>query len=70
MKFIKLKLLTAVLFVTLKISAAVPSPPQPASIPPPVGDQVPIDSNILLLFASGIVLGSFFYIKKNKKDII
>jgi hypothetical protein len=61
----KVKLLVILLFVSSNNIAA-PSPPQPQSIPPPVGDPVPIDNEISILFLSGIVLGTFFLIKRRK----
>ena len=60
MKVRKLNLVILVLFITFKINAAHPTPPQPASIPPPVGAEVPIDSNISVLFLFGAALGLFF----------
>lgn len=61
MKYIKSTFLTVVFFLTIVAAAA---PPQPQSIPPPVGSQVSINSDIMFLFASGILLGAFFVIKK------
>lgn len=62
MKVKSLKLLVILLFVSFNnIAAPSPPPPQPQSIPPPVGDPVPIDHEISILFLSGIVLGAFFF---------
>ncbi len=70
MKFKTLKLIVALLFVSIQTYASTPAgqppPPQPAAIPPPVGDPLPIDSSIAVLFASGLLLGAFFKLKKNK----
>ncbi|WKL49615.1 hypothetical protein Q1W71_07445 [Flavobacterium pectinovorum] len=60
MKVKKFKLLAAILFFVFNVNAADPPPPQPASIPPPVGAEAPIDSNIDVLFLIGITLGLFF----------
>ena len=60
MKVRKLNLVVLVLFIAFKSNAANPPPPQPASIPPPVGAEVPIDSNISVLFLIGTALGLFF----------
>jgi hypothetical protein len=70
MKIKNLKLLAVVLFFAFKSNAADPPAPQPSSIPPPVGAQVPIDSNILVLMSGGIVLGLFFIFKSNKSKKI
>ena len=53
--------ITILFFLTVAVSAA---PPQPQAIPPPVGSQVSINSNIMFLFASGILLGAYFVIKR------
>lgn len=67
MKIRKLQLLLILLLgVTLK-SAAAPQLPEPQSIPPPVGAPVPIDSEISILFASGVLLGVYFLIKRRKQ---
>jgi hypothetical protein len=66
MKIRKLQLLLILFFSVTFKSAAAPFPPQPQSIPPPVGDPVPIDSEISILFASGVLLGIFFLLKKPK----
>lgn len=66
MKIRKLPLLLALfIFIAFK-SYALPPLPQPQSIPPPVGDQVPIDSEISILFAGGVLLGLFYFLKKPK----
>jgi hypothetical protein len=66
MKVKKLKLLLA-LFVSLAYkSFAQPFPPRPRSIPPPVGDPVPIDSEIWILIVGALLLGLFFIRKKTK----
>ncbi|GIQ61275.1 hypothetical protein Flavo103_44100 [Flavobacterium collinsii] len=71
MKVKSLKLVVILLFIS-HINIAAPSPPvpQPQSIPPPVGDPVPIDNEISILFLSGIILGAFFLIKKRKTSSI
>jgi hypothetical protein len=61
MKYIKPILVIIIFFITI---AATPGPPQPQAIPPPVGAPVTINKDIMLLFASGILLGAFFVIKK------
>lgn len=61
MKYINLAYVTVLFFLTIAVEAA---PPQPNSIPPPVGAPVTINKDIMLLFASGILLGAFFVIKK------
>lgn len=61
MKYIKPTLVIIIFFLTIAVEAA---PPQPNSIPPPVGAPVTINKDIMLLFASGILLGAFFVIKK------
>lgn len=61
MKYIKPTLVIIIFFLTIAVEAA---PPQPKSIPPPVGAPVTINKDIMLLFASGILLGAFFVIKK------
>jgi len=66
MKIKQLKILLALFFCTVFKSVAAPSPPQPQSIPPPVGAPVPIDSEIWILFASGVVLGIYFFLKNPK----
>jgi len=66
MKIRKLQLLLILFFSVTFKSAATPFPPQPQSIPPPVGDPVPIDGEISILFASGVLLGIFFLLKKPK----
>lgn len=66
MKIRKLKLLLALFFCIAFKSFAAPSPPQPQAIPPPVGDPAPIDSEIWILFASGLLLGIFFLFKNSK----
>ncbi|MBF4485486.1 MULTISPECIES: hypothetical protein [unclassified Flavobacterium] len=66
MKIRKLQLLL-LLFISVTIkSVAAPFPPQPRSIPPPVGDPVPINSEISILFVSGVLLGIFFLLKRPK----
>ena len=70
MRVKNLKLLAVVLFFAFKSNAANPPAPQPSSIPPPVGAQLPIDSNILVLMSGGIVLGFFFIFKTNKSKRI
>lgn len=66
MKIRKLKLLLALFFYFTFKSIAAPPLPQPQAIPPPVGDPVPIDSEIFILFASGVLLGIFYLLKKPK----
>lgn len=67
MKIRKLQLLLALFFCITFNSYAFPPPPepQPRGIPP-VGDPVPINSEIALLFAGGILLGVFYFVKKPK----
>jgi len=66
MKIRKLQLLLLLCFSITFRGVAAPDPPQPRSIPPPVGDPVPINSEISILFASGILLGIFFLLKRPK----
>lgn len=66
MKIRKLQLLLLLFFSVTFKSAAMPFPPQPQSIPPPVGDPVPIDSEISILCAGGVLLGFFFLLKRQK----
>lgn len=70
MKIRKFKLLFAVFFCIAFKSYAIPDLPlpQPRGIPP-VGDQVPIDSEIIILFAGGILLGIFFLLRKSKSTV-
>lgn len=70
MKVKKLKLLFALFLCITFDSYAMPDPPkpQPRGIPP-VGDQVPIDSEIAILFAAGILLGLFFLLRKTKSTV-
>jgi len=67
MKNSSLHVFAAILFCfILKITAA-PKPPQPQSIPPPVGViDASIDEQKSILLASGILLGGFFIIKRMK----
>jgi hypothetical protein len=68
MEIRKLQLFIALFFCFFcKIYASFPPPPQPRSIPPPVGDPVPIDSEILILFISGVLLGIFFILKNGNQ---
>ncbi|XDZ56061.1 hypothetical protein FlaCF_3109 [Flavobacterium tructae] len=69
MKVKSLKLLVILLFTSYNNIAA-PSPPQPQSIPPPIGDPVPIDNEISILFLSGVILGTFFLNKKRRTSDI
>ncbi|MFH7001995.1 hypothetical protein [Flavobacterium bizetiae] len=64
------KLLLALFFCITYTSHAMPDlpVPQPRGIPP-VGDQVPIDNEIAILFASGILLGIFFILRKSKSTV-
>ncbi|CAA9202069.1 hypothetical protein [Flavobacterium collinsii] len=65
MKVKSLKLLVILLFISPdNIAAPSPPQPQPQSIPPPIGDPVPIDNEISILFLSGVILGAFFLNKK------
>jgi hypothetical protein len=64
MKFLNFKLIAVLLFFVFKSNAADPPAPQPSSIPPPVGDEVSIDSNILVLMSVGIVLGYLLFLKR------
>ena len=58
---IKVKLLLALFYVITKaIRSRHPQTSSTPSYPPPVGDPVPIDSEIWILFASGVLLGLFF----------
>lgn len=54
------------LFWSVAIYANDPPPPESVggSVPPPPGLVVPIDNNIPLLAAAGIVLGVFFMRKE------
>lgn len=66
MKARKLKLLTLLISITVKSYAIPPLPlPQPRGIPP-VGDPVPIDSEIWILFAGGLLLGIYYFLKRAK----
>ncbi|MBF4491275.1 hypothetical protein IR010_01895 [Flavobacterium sp. MR2016-29] len=69
MKVRKFNLLSALFLCLAFKSYAVPFPPQPQSIPPPVGDPVPIDSQILILFAGAVLLGMFYLLKKPKSKL-
>lgn len=64
------KLLLALFFCITYTSNAMPDlpVPQPRGIPP-VGDPVPIDSEIAILFAVGILLGLFFILRKSKSTV-
>ncbi|OXE96078.1 hypothetical protein BC749_1271 [Flavobacterium araucananum] len=64
MKIRKLELLLALFLCAAFKSVAAPSPPQPQAIPPPVGG--PIDSEISILFTSGVALGMYLFLKKPK----
>lgn len=66
MKIRKLQLLLLLLFGLIFKSMGAPDPPQPRSIPPPVGAPVPLDSEIWILLVSGVLLGIFFLVKKRK----
>ena len=69
MKVRKLNLVVLVLFIAFKSNAANPPPPQPASIPPPVGTEAPIDSNLSVLFLFGTALGLFVISRRiNQKE--
>jgi formate hydrogenlyase subunit 3/multisubunit Na+/H+ antiporter MnhD subunit len=63
MKFFNLKIILMLFIVSVALAAA--QPPQPGSIPPPVGVPVNID-NIKWLFLSGIFLGGFLMLKKKR----
>lgn len=66
MKVRKIKLLAVILLLAFKSNAADPPEPRAASIPPPVGAPLSIDSNVLVAMSAAIVLGVFFISKKNK----
>ena len=66
MKIRKLQLVLLLLFDAAFKSVAASFPPQPQAIPPPVGAPLPIDSEIWILFASGIALGMYFFLKNPK----
>jgi hypothetical protein len=70
MKVKKLKLLFALFLSIATNSYAMPDlpQPQPRGIPP-VGDPVPIDSEIVLLFVAGILLGIFYFLRKSKSTV-
>lgn len=65
MKIQKSSILLA-LFISIACKCySISNPPKPRSIPP-VGDQVPIDSEIWILIASAILLGIFYFLRKPK----
>lgn len=66
MKIKKLQLLLALFFCIASKSYAIPPLPLPQRAIPPVGDPAPIDNEIAILFAGGILLGVFYLLKKPK----
>jgi hypothetical protein len=66
MKIQKSNILLTVFFSVATKCYSIPDPPEPRSIPPPVGDPVPIDSEIWILIASAIFLGIFYILRKQK----
>jgi hypothetical protein len=65
MKIRKSSVLLALLTSMASKCYSMPNPPEPRSIPP-VGDQVPIDSEIWILIVSAIFLGIFYLLRKPK----
>jgi hypothetical protein len=67
MKIRKLKLLFALFLCISFNSYAMPDlpQPQPRGIPP-VGDPVPIDNELWIVFVSALLLGIFYLLKNSK----
>lgn len=66
MNKLSLKILYVLLLVST-ISEAKQGPPQPYATPPP--GEVPVDSNIILLFIVLFLFGTFKIYKKQKTSI-